>query len=260
VAQIVSTQHVYNNWLFHSQCTISLATPPFLLSTVGWFLLANLGLSVTIEDAWGLALPQFCLGIGTMFYLVLVFTIMTSLHEHQQELKGSPSLTLLMAPPSVAVIVIDALNGTPDQFSDTAAMVLGWILILLVPFAKSGPVIKRSPRVLGEYWAYVFPLAAAATAFIRYASKVQTMASKIIASIYIAIASLAIIIVTCRMLYHTVQCMLCKAQWGDPLLNISPCITTPPPLPTTTTTTTDIVEQSVGERRIGKNDDHNDMA
>lgn len=229
VAQILSNQHIYEKWLFNPGSNISCAKPPFLLSTVGWFLLANLGVTIDIEEEWGLAIPQFCLGIGSMFYLIVVFVIMISLHKHRKEMKGSPALTLLLAPPSIGVVALDAIDGTPETFSIVASVTLGWILVLFIIFSKAGPMIVREPGVLGEYWAYVFPLAAVATAFARYAAIVETLAADVLASIFIGIAGLTLLTVVWRMIFHTAKCIVQKARWGDPLLKIRSSVILPSP-------------------------------
>ena len=242
VAQIGITQHVYcENWLFHPTASISCSKPPFLMSTVGWFFLANFGFSVDIPGSWGLAIPQFCLGIGSMFYLMVTNAIMNSLHANRKQLKGSPSLTMLLAPPSLGILALDSFgrnsnNGDEQNnvgFSNAAAMVMGWVLILFLIFVKAGPTIVRAPCVLGEYWAYVFPLAAVANAFLRYGLTEQTTAAIGVAATFIAIATMALVAVSARMFYHTVQCIRGKARWGDPLLGIeSTIIATPDVVPT----------------------------
>jgi tellurite resistance protein len=229
VCQTLLTQTIYDQWLFSPASCITCKKPPFLLSTVGWFLLTNLGIVASIEDTVGLAVPQFFLGIGCTFYLLVAFSIVTSLPQNRQELRGSPSLALLLAPPSVGVVALDALFSTPSYFSTAATMVLGWLIILLVMLMKIGPTILQKPKVLGEYWAYVFPSAALATAFVRYATVVHTTAAKFMAAVFISMASVALVAVICRMVYHSLQCCLRHANWGDPLLGISSSITLPAP-------------------------------
>lgn len=219
--QTFITQFIYDHWLFNPESNISAAKPPFLLSTVGWFLLANLGLAAKIPETWGLALPQFCLGIGAMFYLMVTFAILNSLHHSRQQMRGSPSLTLLLAPPSVGTIALDMLDGDPTSFSTAASFVLGWILVLFLLFAKIGPRIAQDPGVLGEYWAYVFPLAAVATSWIRYAAVVSTTGATVVAAFFWSIAMVALLAVLVRMFLHTYRCIRHQAQWGDPVLGIS---------------------------------------
>mmetsp|Transcript_497 Transcript_497/g.778 ORF Transcript_497/g.778 Transcript_497/m.778 type:complete len:98 (+) Transcript_497:2-295(+) len=79
------------------------------------------------------------------------------------------------------------------------------------------PTIWKNPSVLGEYWAYVFPLAAATTATIRYASALNTVATEVLAVIMIVMAISSLLLVFGRVTFHVYKCIRRKAQWKDPL-------------------------------------------
>ena len=218
--QTVITQIIYDQWLFGKESSVSSAKPQFLLSVVGWLLLATLGTPAKIEDDWGLSIPHFCLGIAFVFYLMVVFSIFNGLHQFREVFRGSPSLTLLLAPPSVAAFALDTMYAKTDasEFSPLASAVLGWAVILFILLGKIGPKILKKPTVFGEYWAYVFPLAALATAWLRYASVVDTKSAEGVALFFLAFATLALVLVLCRVTYHGYLCCVGKANWGDPLL------------------------------------------
>lgn len=216
--QILFTQHVYEGWLFSESHTISCAKPQFLLSTVGWILLAVLGVQADIEGAWGVPLPAWCLGFGLMLYLMVAISIFNGIH-HTPNAKGSPALFLLIAPPSVAVVATDLLDGEPDKFSFMALLLLGWCLGLFLLLVRIGPKIWQKPPALGAYWAYVFPLTGLATALIRYAWAVNTTGSFVAATIFVVIAILALFIVCVRMFFHIYQVFTGASSWGDPLLS-----------------------------------------
>lgn len=217
LCQTMITQVVYDRWLFSPNNNISFSKPPCLLSTFGWFVLASLGIGIDIEATWGLPIPQFCLGIGSMFYLLDVISIMHGLHASRQ-LKGAPSLALLLAPPAVGLVAVDALDGDSTKFSTAASMVLGWILLLFLLFAKIGPVFLREPGVLGEYWAYVSPLNCVATAWVRYTTVVDNTTATVVAAFFMGIAIIALFSVIARMIVHCIQCSRGQTEWGDPLL------------------------------------------
>ena len=46
---------------------------------------------------------------------------------------------LLIAPPSVAVVSLDLMDGADDAFPDSAEMMLGWVLVLLILLFRLGP-------------------------------------------------------------------------------------------------------------------------
>ena len=218
--QTVITQIIYDQWLFGKESSVSSAKPPFLLSVLGWLLLATLGTPAKIENDWGLAIPQFCLGIAFVFYLMVVFSIFNSLHQFREVFRGSPSLTLLLAPPSVAVAALDNLYSIIEtrEFSPFASAVLGWAMVVFILLWKIGPKIINKPTVLGEYWAYVFPLAAFANAWLRYAAVTGTKSAECVGLFLLAFATLALVLVIARMAYHSYHCFTGKANWGDPLL------------------------------------------
>lgn len=139
--QTVFTQVIYDQWLFGKNSSVSVAKPSFLLSVIGWLLLAALGTPADIENSWGLNIPQFCMGIATVFYLMVVFSIFNSLHQFRDVFRGSPSLTLLLAPPSVAVSALDNFKQDTEtkEFSQISCAVLGWALILFILLGKIGP-------------------------------------------------------------------------------------------------------------------------
>ena len=78
--------------------------------------------------------------------------------------------------------------------------------------------IANKPTVCGEYWAYVFPLAAFANAWFSYAVVMGTKSAQFFGLFFLAFASLAFILVTVRDVYHVHKCASGLANWGDPLL------------------------------------------
>lgn len=219
IYQVGMTSQIYKDWMFSKRRNFSEAKPQFLMSTVGWFLLATLGQACDIRDEWGIGLPQMCFGAGFILYIDIVIFIFGKLHENMG-MKGSPAMFLLIAPPSVGVVSLDLFNDGASDFSQFGEMLLGWVFVLLLLLIRLGPAIWRVPSVLGEYWAYVFPLAAATTATIRYASALGTISTEILAIIMIAISMLSLFLVLGRMTFHMYQCFKGRAQWGDPLFRM----------------------------------------
>mmetsp|Transcript_5999 Transcript_5999/g.12659 ORF Transcript_5999/g.12659 Transcript_5999/m.12659 type:complete len:213 (-) Transcript_5999:133-771(-) len=206
-------------WMFSKRRNFTAAKPQFLMSTVGWFLLSNLGQTARLEQTWGIGLPTLCFGAGFVLYFDLVIFIFGKLHENRG-MKGSPAMFLLIAPPSVAVVSLDLMDGDDGAFPDSAEMMLGWALVLLVLLIRLGPSIYKTPSVLGEYWAYVFPLAAAATATIRYAGALNSDATVGLAAVVIVLAIAALLIVLFRMALHIYLVFKGDQQWRDPLFKI----------------------------------------
>jgi tellurite resistance protein TehA-like permease len=222
-AQTIITQFMYEHWFFSPASSQSgsgrrlvCAKPQFLLSTVGWFLLSVLGSISGIAEAWGLALPAFCLGAGTMLYLMVVMNIF---NDTSAVTRGSPALFLLIAPPSVCVVATDLLGtGVGQEFSVVSQVILGWCLVVVLLLLRLGPIIWQRPPVLGVYWAYAFPLSALATALLRYATIVDTTSSHVLAVVFLVVSLLALVVVFCRTSFHCVRCAMGREIWGDSLL------------------------------------------
>lgn len=194
--------------------------PQFLMSIVGWCMLANLGQECQIKSEWGIGLPQMCFGAGFILYIYIMIFILSNFPT-TRGMKGSPALFLLMAPPSVMVVSLALFNESTSAFSQTAEMLLGWAYLLLMLLSSLGPNIWKMPSVLGEYWAYVFPLASATTATIRYALALQTDAAEVLAVIMTLISTAALVVVFGRMTFHIMyQCLVGKQEWKDPLFVI----------------------------------------
>lgn len=211
VVQICLTERVYEKWMFSKTRNISLAQPHFLLSTVGWFLLAVLGQQANIDESVGLGLTAYCFGAGMVLYFMVVIAVFNRLHVTPQA-KGSPALTLLIAPPAIGVVAL--LGFDANAFNTVAEMWLGWCLVLVLLLARLGPMIAGRPPALGTYWAYVFPLSALANATIQNATINTGKGAEIMAIFFLAVAVLALVVVFCRGCIHTRQCMIGKDQWS----------------------------------------------
>jgi tellurite resistance protein len=205
--------------MFSSERNISQAKPQFLLSVIGWFLLTVLGQQADAAAVWGIAIPSFCFGIGLFMYIMVTVNVFNGLHRNINN-KGSPALTLLIAPPSVAAIAVDGLAGDIGEFNVVAQVFLGWAILLFLLLLRLGPRIAESPSEVGTYWAYVFPLAALSSACLKYAIVSETMTTDILATLAMALATIALCTVFLRMTYHILLCLQNKARWGDPLLGI----------------------------------------
>ncbi len=74
--QLILVQRIVSRWMFSSDGHLENARAPYLLSTVGWFLLGLLGLEARVIEAWQLHLPVLCVGAGCFFYLATVLSIL----------------------------------------------------------------------------------------------------------------------------------------------------------------------------------------
>lgn len=215
------TQMIYEKSVFAKQSNLAQAKPQFLLSVIGWFLLTILGQKVDIAVACGIALPTFCFGVGIFSYIVVTANVFNGLHQDKHQNMRSPSLTLLLAPPSVAAIAIDGFSDETHDYGFAHQIFLGWALLLLLLLLRLGSRIVQNPPVFGSYCAYVFPMAALASACLRYSTLSSTSTTEYLALVSIGVATISLCIVFFRMFYNAILCLLQKARWGDPLLDTS---------------------------------------
>ena len=130
-------------------------------------------------------------------------------------LKGEPVLFLLIAPPSVAATCFANFHG--GRFRGVPVSVLGYALVMLSVLLLSGPKLAGEPKLLGSYWAYVFPVAALGSACINYAAYENSPEAKAVAWVVFITAETLLILVFVRTMYHWAQVARGRALWRDPL-------------------------------------------
>ena len=77
--------------------------------------------------------------------------------------------------------------------------------------------LAGEPKLLGSYWAYVFPVAALGSACINYAAYENSPEAKAVAWVVFIIAETLLILVFVRTMYHWAQVARGRALWRDPL-------------------------------------------
>lgn len=167
ISQTAIALSIYERWMFDPKSELSCGKPQFFLSTVGWFFLVVFGVAADIGPSWGIDFPAFCLGAGSVFYLIVVISNVSTLHK-SPEGKAQPALFLFLAPPSVGMVGVALYTG---EFELMTRAVFGYCIIMLLLLARIGVTILQDPIVLGVYWAYIFPLAALASASAYYATQ-----------------------------------------------------------------------------------------
>ena len=227
--QLVLVLVLYHRWMYGAERSMESASTPYLLSVVGWFLLALLGSRAAIDQLTGVALTSFVFGIGSFFATVTYISLFQTFHRGHTA-AGAPALFLVIAPLSIASCALAAMSeGDPSHDAGSAAAfgdktfggpsqaLLGLALFMLCLLIRTGPTITAKPAVFGVYWAYVFPMSALATAAIVNAEDAQTAGSKGLAVALVALAALTIVMVFCRMSYHHLEVITGQAVWREPL-------------------------------------------
>jgi tellurite resistance protein TehA-like permease len=221
VLQCALTQILYARWLFSATATLSNARPQYLLSTVVWLLLAVLAQATGLDEAWQLPLSAWVFGIGTVLYALVVIALFLGIGNAPGE-KGQPALFLLLAPSSVMAMALAGFNG--GVFGTASSACVGFNLAMLAVLIKLGPQLLAKPVVLGQYWAYVFPLAAFATAAIQQAQSGargtagdESVPAQLMAWVLVGMATCALGVVMARMSWHHMGVLRGSEVWGDPI-------------------------------------------
>ena len=108
-------------------------------------------------------------------------------------------------------------NFHGGRFRGVPVSVLGYALVMLSVLLLSGPKLAGEPKLLGSYWAYVFPVAALGSACINYAAYENSPEAKAVAWVVFIIAEILLILVFVRTMYHWAQVARGRALWRDPL-------------------------------------------
>ena len=137
------TQTFYARWLFSETATLSVARPQYLLSTVGWFLLAVLAQATGLDDAWRLPLAAVVFGMGVAMYSIVIVAVFLNIKNAPGE-KGQPALFLIIAPSSVAAIALAGFDG--GNFNTASSALVGYNFTILLVLCKLKPKLLEAER------------------------------------------------------------------------------------------------------------------
>lgn len=178
---------IVNRWLTvrHQVADIS---PTWIIPVVG---IINVPLAVPslhIELTHGMMMFELAVGL---FFAIPLFTLIFArvLLAEAMPAPMQPSLMILIAPFAVGFSSYIITIGHIDQFSEALFMIM--IFLLLVLSVKLAKVLCRGPFRL-TLWSISFPLSAASTAAIRYASLEHNEYADGIAVLLLALASIVI--------------------------------------------------------------------
>lgn len=212
--QIGFNLEVYRRWLFSNDASLAGAVPQYMLSTVCWALGCLLAQELDLDRRWRIGVAELMIGCAVAFYFLAAISVIQGLAE-KPHLKGEPVLFLFLAPPSVSATCFANFNS--GKFQGVPVAVLGYCLMLFLVLLLSGPKLAGEPKILGAYWAYVFPVAALGSACVNYAAYEDSPATKAVAWVVFAIAETMLVAVFARAMYHHVRVMQGRTIWRDPL-------------------------------------------
>jgi tellurite resistance protein len=155
------TLFVMNSWIHHSHYAITHANPAWFIPVVGNIIVPLSGVPLGHGE-----LSWFFFSIGLLFWLVLLTIVIYRLFFHEAlPPRLTPTLFILLAPPSVGFLAYVGLNGGLDNGARLLYYVALFLALLL---ASNGVRFWRTPFFLSS-WAYSFPLAALSIATMKMA-------------------------------------------------------------------------------------------
>lgn len=203
--QVALSVYIYGEWLFGS-ALIDVVHPLMFLQIMGWFSLGNIAASLMlIEESRAL------ISIGLLFWGVIFVTnfqhMSTAISQRSE--KTAPTFCLFIAAPAQAAISVarfsaaragtlgkDGLMVPPSDFVRPAEANVTLYVDLFVYLI----IIRVHPTFWTQnfaiaWWAYIFPLSAAAAASMSRCCQTGSLFWPILSGLLVFIASIALSIV-----------------------------------------------------------------
>jgi len=160
-----------------------------------WFIpgVATLDIAVaggTMPMAWAHEINLFALAVGAMIALLFFVMIMSRMIHHEPVPTAVvPSLLILMAPFEVGFLAYTNFTQGIDTFAGLLFYFGLFIFLALAP-----KVFRKGIAFISGWWAISFPIAALASAALKYSMFAQAWPLKVIAILLLAMLSLAIVV------------------------------------------------------------------
>ncbi|MBB3221291.1 SLAC1 anion channel family protein [Pseudoduganella umbonata] len=187
VGMTVFAWFIVSRWMRGAQEPVH-ATPAWIVPVVG---MLDVPLALPALHWPGLhGVAMFALGVGLFFALPLLTLILSRLmFQEPMPEPLRPSLMIMVAPFAVGFSSYASTTGRVDEFATALYMLMLFMLAVLLGRLRNLP--RCSPfRV--SWWAVSFPLAASATATLRYAGHAQDVYTNGIAMLMLGIATVVI--------------------------------------------------------------------
>ncbi|PFG19187.1 SLAC1 anion channel family protein [Serinibacter salmoneus] len=157
--QAVITVMVLRNWIQNATVQPGHIHPAWFIPVVGNHVAPIAGVDYAPE-----VIVWYFFGVGLVYWLGLLPVVLTRLFTvGTLPARLAPTLAILVAPPAVAALAWNRLEGT---WTDPLSLILlGVMTMQLLLLAVQADTLRRMPFAI-SVWAYTFPLAAAASAYL----------------------------------------------------------------------------------------------
>lgn len=180
-------------WVDHTSLTIDHITPPWFIPVVGAILVPVVGVfHAPLEISW------LYFSVGLIFWGMLS-TILFSRFFFGQALPSKllPTLSIMVAPPSVAVISYYRLTGQLDTFTNILYFFAVFLFLFILTFVRK----FRKTSFSLTWWAYTFPLAALIIASLL----VMSHTDSVIIPFYLPVLGVLHLFVLTIVIFQTIQ-------------------------------------------------------
>ena len=187
-AQFVLAIAIIGRW-FERDCDVTYVNPGWFLPSAGNLLVPITGQKLGFEE-----LSWFFFAVGFVFWVILFVILLYRvifLGPFPRQL--APTLFVFLAPPSLAVLAIEALTGEIGTPISKVLIYIGlFFAILLAGMWRRFEETPFSP----VWWSVTFPTAAFAAASERYAAHMDTVMSHTIAVAALALCTGAVVVIS----------------------------------------------------------------
>lgn len=193
-----------SSWIHHTHYDIKHANPAWFIPVVGNILVPIAGVRFApVEVSW------FFFSVGLVFWLMLMTIVLYRLFFHEPlPARLTPTLFILLAPPSVGFVSYLALTGSLDGF---ARMLFYTALFLTLLLASNAVRFLRLPFFISA-WAYSFPLAAMTIACFTMAQLTTMMFFQVLALFLLAVLTLLLVVLVFKTLLVARQGRICVPE------------------------------------------------
>jgi tellurite resistance protein len=174
--------------LLEGQIDVANAVPAWFIPGVATLDIAVAG--GTMPMPWAHEVNTFALAVGTMLALLFFMLVMSRMIHHERLPVGMvPSLLILMAPFEVGFLAYTNFTQQVDTFSGLLFYFGLFLFLILVPM-----VFRRGIPFGTGWWAISFPMAALASAALKYAMFARAWPVTLIAAILLVMLSIVVVI------------------------------------------------------------------
>jgi tellurite resistance protein len=203
--QAVLTVVIVSAWISHRAFGPAMLSPAWFIPAVANVIVPLGGMhSGLVEVSW------YFFSTGLLFWMILLTLVFNRLIFHDP-LPGKlrPTLVILIAPPSVALLAWIDLNG--GAMDALAHILINIGLFFAAVVAVQVPALLRLPFAL-SFWALSFPLAALTTALFKVSALTGVEAYRIAGLVFLALLILTILVLGFRTVRAALAGDICRPE------------------------------------------------